>query len=188
MLSLESQRNSFNIVISDKSRVKSPLCEIREKLSQLGFNYYLILHDKDKDLQGETKRAHYHLVITSLKRLRVKQVINYMCDIFSTNNENIQIDEVINIVSAVQYLIHMNDCNKYQYEVNEVMTNNEENYQALLLEVPKSQELTTAMLINYILVDKLNRLQLIDSIGIGKYQHYRSTINDIYDYVARKSK
>lgn len=187
MLSLDSQRTSFNIVISDLSRCESSVCEICDKMSALGFIYYACVHDKDKKEDGSIKRTHMHIVISSMKRLRVKQTISYFVDICKTNTENIQIDEVLSMVSCVQYLLHYNDVNKYQYSREELLTNQPSSADSMLLESPKCNELTTQQLFDFIFNDKLSRIELINAIGIGKYQHYRQTINDLYEFSKGRS-
>lgn len=187
MLSLDSQRSSFNIVLSDMGRCKASVQSICDGMSSLGFIYYACLHDKDKDEKGSLKRPHMHIVICSMKRLRVKQVIRYFEDIAQTNFENVRVEENISLVSSVQYLLHINDCNKFQYSRSELLSNQQDNADALLIETPKTNELTTTTLIDLIFNQRLNRLELIGAIGIGKYQHYRHTINDLYEYADRKT-
>lgn len=182
MLSLDTQRSSFNIIISDIYRCKSSIQEICDKMSSLGLIYYACLHDKDLNENGEIKRTHLHIVICSMKRLRVKQCLRYFEEICKTNLENIQIQENLSLVSSVQYLLHINDVNKHQYSRNELLTNQPSNADALLIESPKTNELTTQQLFDFIFKEKMNRLELINAIGIGKYQHYRQTINDIYEF------
>lgn len=181
MLSLDSQRSSFNIVLSDMERCKSSVSQICDKLSSYGLIYYACLHDKDKEENGNLKRAHLHVVICSMKRLRVKQVIRYFEEIAQTNFENIQVDECISLVYCVQYLLHLNDVNKHQYDRKELLSNKSNEADALLIETPKANELTTQTLMDLIFTARVSRLELINAIGIGKYQHYRQTINDIYD-------
>lgn len=181
MLSLDSQRTTFNIVISDVSRCKSSINEICDKMSSGGLIYFACLHDKDKYENGELKRPHIHIVINSMKRLRVKQVIRMFEEFATTNFENIRVEENLSLVYSVQYLLHINDVNKYQYDRKELLTNQPDTADALLIETPKTNELTTQTLMDLIFSAKLNRIELINAIGIGKYQHYRQTINDLYD-------
>lgn len=188
MISLESQRTKFNIVISDLERCKNSINTIVDKLGGSGLIYYLCLHDKDKDGEGNLKRKHLHIVIESPKRLRVKQVFSLFMDICETNVENIQIQEVISIVSAVQYLLHINDVNKAQYDRKCLITNQPEQADAYLIETPKSREVTTQILFDLIFNAKLSRTELIYSIGIGAYTHYRNTINDLLEHRNKKSK
>lgn len=182
MLTLDSQRSQFNVVLSDLTRCKSSIQEICDKLSSLGFMYFGCVHDKDVKENGEKKLTHCHIVLLSMKRLRVKQVINYFVDIAKTNFENVQVDEVVSTSSCIQYLIHLNDSNKYQYSREELFSNNPSQADAYLIETPKSNELTTQALFDFIFKDKLSRIELCYAIGIGKYQHYKSTIEDLYKF------
>ena len=188
MLTLDSQRTAFNVVISDLTRCKISPEGACDKLSSLGFVYFACVHDKDKDEQGNDKLLHMHLVLHCQKRLRVKQIINQLQDVFNTNFENVRVDEVISSASSIQYLLHINDKNKYQYSRDELLSNNQEQADAYLIETPSSQELTTQQLFDYIFKDNLSKLELCYCIGIGKYQHYRHTINDLYEWKSIKKK
>lgn len=181
MLSLTSQRTQFDIVISDLSRCKQSYINSLDGMSKYGFTYYAINHDKDVDSKGELKRSHLHIVLCSMKRLRVKQLLNILSDTFITNVENIQVQEVVSLCGSIQYLIHLNDLNKYQYDKSLIITNDESNLDGYLMEVPSIAKLSTEKLVALILDDKLNRVELMKSIGIGNYAHYRYVINDLYE-------
>lgn len=181
MINANSQRTQFDVVISDSERCKRGLTRICDELSRNGFTYYAIAHDMDTDNNGVLKRCHYHIVLTTLKRLRVKQLIKLLTEICLTNDTNIQVQEVVSLVASVQYLVHLNDLNKFQYDVKCVMTNNVQNLETLMIESPQLNELTTKTLLDYIFQLNMSRLELINAIGIGKYTHYRNTINDLLD-------
>lgn len=182
MLTLENQRTQFNVVISDLSRCKNSVQCICDKLSSLGFIYFACVHDKDLTPDGEKKLTHMHIVLLCMKRQRVKQIINIFTDIADTNFLNVQVDEVVSTSSCIQYLLHLNDKNKHQYSRDELLSNNQEQADAYLIETPQANELTTQALFDFIFKDKLNRVELCYAIGIGKYQHYKSTIEDLYKY------
>ena len=76
MINAEAQRTKFNIVISDLSRLHSPISCLYDYFDKNGITYYSILHDKDIDNHGVLIRPHYHIVMVSNKRYRAKQVIN----------------------------------------------------------------------------------------------------------------
>ena len=185
MLTLENQRTQFNVVISDLTRCQNSVTTILDKLSSSGFIYFACVHDKDTKENGEKKLTHLHIVLICQKRLRVKQLINYFVDFACTNFTNIQVDEVVCTCSCIQYLLHLNDKNKYQYSREELLSNNQGQADAYLIETPKANELTTQTLFDFIFKDKLNRVELCYAIGIGKYQHYRSTIEDLYKSMER---
>lgn len=186
MLTLDSQRTTFNVVISDLSRCSVSTDRALDKISSLGFIYYACVHDKDQYENGEKKLKHCHIVLECMKRQRAKQIINFMCDSFNTNFANVQVDEVVSLASCIQYLLHINDKNKYQYERKELLSNNQEQADAYLIETPKAKELTTQALFDFIFKDKLTRVELIYTIGIGKYQHYKSTIEDLYKFCEKR--
>lgn len=186
MLSLTSQRNCFDIVISDLSRCGCSVSKIIDDLSRNGFTYYAIVHDRDTDNNGVLKRKHLHIVLCNINRLRVKQLINLLSDVCNTNNENVQVQEVLSLAGSIQYLLHINDVNKFQYNKSEILTNDERNLDGYLLEQIKTNQVTTKVLIDLIFVQECNRLELIQSIGIGSYTHYRNTINDLYDIKLRR--
>lgn len=185
MLTLDSQRTHFNVVIGDLSRCTNSPQRALDKLSSMGFIYYACVHDKDVYENGEKKLKHCHIVLECMKRQRAKQIINFICDSFDTNFGNVQVDEVVSMVSCIQYLLHINDKNKYQYERKELISNNQEQADAYLIETPKVNELTTQALFDFVFKDKLSKVELMYAIGIGKYQHYRQTIEDLYKMAER---
>ena len=123
--------------------------------------YYVILHDKDinKDT-GEFKKAHYHCFIgfNDYGRYTSDKVKEYY-KILTKNIVNVK-----SIKKAVQYLIHKNDKNKYQYEIDEIITNNRDKMYDLIKDTKKE--------INDIL-----------EIVIEKIQSYEyKNLNDIMEY------
>lgn len=101
--------------------------EIIEKAKQLS-SYCFIYHDKDlftkkdeeenpKHKVGTLKSPHYHLLCFfptqhSLKAYSKK---------FEIEENNIEI--IKNKVGAIQYLIHKNNKDKYQYDINDISSN-----------------------------------------------------------------
>lgn len=181
MLGLTAQRRMFDIVVSDLSRCKNTISDFTENLSKYGFVYYAILHDKDVDNNGVNIRSHLHVVLVSSKTLRVKQLIGILCDSFVTNPENIQVQEVISLAGSIQYLLHMNNKEKYQYSKDCILTNDNDNLDGYLLENASVEKLTTKGLLDMIMVQEYNRLDLIQVIGIGAYTHYHKVIDELYE-------
>lgn len=181
MLGITAQRRKFDIVISDLSRCKNTVSDFLENLTKYGFLYYAIIHDKDVDVNGSPIRKHLHVVIVSTKTLRVKQIIGILADSFITNDENIQVQEVVSLPGSIQYLIHLNAKEKHQYSREEILTNDNDNVEGYLLEQASVDKLTTKGLLDYILVQEYSRLDLIQAIGIGAYTHYHKVIDELYE-------
>ena len=180
MINLNSQRREFNIVISDITLCDYHFDDFYTWLNNSGFRYYLITHDKDVDENGEPIRPHMHLVLSGVKRWRVKQLLNDLVDCLWTLPQNIQIEEVKNFTACVQYLIHKNDVNKYQYDYKLIKTNDNDNLVPLLNETIVENKITTDKLIDLIISENVGRLELIKILGIGTYQHFKSVINELY--------
>lgn len=85
-----------------------------EKLSIGGYNYALVLHDRDVDDNGELKKPHWHIVVkfknavwnTSVAE-QLGITVNY-------------IESCKSLDSALLYLVHFGHDDKEQYELEEV--------------------------------------------------------------------
>lgn len=87
-------------------------------LSELNkLQYAYILHDKDKDKDGNNKKAHYHLRIFGINQ----RTISAWANLFNVKENEIQI--LSNKRRAIRYLIHLDSKDKYQYSANDVVTN-----------------------------------------------------------------
>ena len=107
-----------------------------------------ILHDKDKNIVGELKKAHWHIVwqtpsprsVTSLKK---ELNVEYL--------ESVRTQK-----QMLAYLIHANDSNKYQYSVTElkgdlsIESDTEDNNILLILDFIESSDVEiTVKELNY---------------------------------------
>lgn len=184
MISMTSQRKQFNIVVSDLTRCNSLIGnyqdEIKMLLSELeknGFSYFAMIHDKDMQ-NGVLKRAHLHIVLTSSKLKRAKQVLYIISDLFLCDDENIQIQECLDLVSSVQYLTHKNNDDKYRYMGEDIITNDFELFKTLYDTDNTKRVITTEILFS--LIDSgMTLREIIAYIGIGNYLAYRNVIKDL---------
>ena len=74
-----------------------------------------ILHDKDKDENGFLKKAHYHVVLTSGTNQKWNTALAKELQLA----EN-YIEVCRNVDRALEYLIHYNDSDKFEYPIEEV--------------------------------------------------------------------
>lgn len=141
-----------------------------------GYDFAYILHDKDNEY------IHYHLIVCCPNRVRISTILKRLQEYLMCDIVNISVRIPKSFLGAMHYLIHMHDKDKYQYELSSVVSNFQEDY---LKDIYSSsnfiEELTTSDLINIVLNAKSD-IEIIMSIGIGKYTHYRPTINDIKEY------
>lgn len=100
--------------------------------------YWLILHDKDKDENGEIKKAHIHVVIEYGGRRNLSSVKNEYKEYEMPSN----LINTCNKKAMLRYLIHKDDLDKYPYPEENVQTNAPEDLQeALLDELSMSNQL-----------------------------------------------
>lgn len=78
------------------------------------YEHAYILHDKDCDDDGVLKKAHYH-VIVNFKQARWNTALAKELDI-KTN----YMQQIKNNDAMMEYLIHLNDEDKHQYDVSEI--------------------------------------------------------------------
>ena len=117
----ESKIKYFNIRLDDNGidDLYSFVENIRLKYDDI--KYYAIKHDRDLDSNGELKHLHYHLVIKLQKGVRLSTMRNVVDELWHCPNNNV--DSVRSFNASIQYLIHKNDEDKFQYDESDVMTN-----------------------------------------------------------------
>lgn len=81
------------------------------------YDYAMILHDRDCDENGEIKKPHWHVIL----RFKNQQWNTSISKDLGVELNYIQ--KVKNFDNALQYLIHYNDSDKYQYDISEVKGN-----------------------------------------------------------------
>lgn len=85
-----------------------------ERLSQGGYRYAAILHDKDTDENGELKKPHWHIVLVFPNQ----RTVNPIAKEFGIKSNYLQLSHDRD--AALRYLIHADDPDKYQYSPDEV--------------------------------------------------------------------
>ena len=89
-----------------------------EKMKSGGYNFAAILHDRDVyedgDNKGETKKAHWHVV------MRFKNAVWNTAVAKELGIEPNYLQECRNVDSALCYLIHYGNDEKFQYEYESV--------------------------------------------------------------------
>lgn len=88
--------------------------ELALKIIKKEYNYACIVHDNDLDSKGEIKKSHTHVVL-SFKSQRWRNSLALELGITPNYLERCR-----NLESSLKYLIHYNDQDKFQYDVNDV--------------------------------------------------------------------
>ena len=128
-MSLDSQTKKFNVIINFpyQCRDTDVLSKINTFCNKYANEYYYILHDKDVDEFGQVKTKHIHLLFTyKEKRTRLKRMLSLLNgEIFGGMDKTRSLITIAiwkDYEFGIQYLIHKNDEDKYQYKVSDVYT------------------------------------------------------------------
>lgn len=76
------------------------------------------LHDKDVNPTGEVKKPHYHVLIQFDGPTTYKNVKENICDLIGATIPK----NVISMRGYYRYLCHLDNPEKFQYDVNEIKT------------------------------------------------------------------
>lgn len=126
---------------------------------KLNYDYALIVHNQDKDDNGDLKKAHTHIVI-SFPNAKWNTAIADELGI-TTN----YIEKCRSLENALEYLIHYNDDTKHQYDIEEVQGNLKSKLRQVILNDGKDENVKAYELIDYI--DNFNGP--IDEVEFFKY-------------------
>ena len=107
------QRSTYKglILYSEDNTHKNAMEIIRKN-----YNYAYILHDKDKDTNGELKKPHYHYIVKMPSCVPNSTLANAL-DI----KEN-YIQCILSLQGAYDYLTHRHTPEKYQYKDSDIVS------------------------------------------------------------------
>lgn len=106
---------SYFLTINKNAECFDNLRELVAKTIGVNDYYAYILHDRDVKETGEIMEPHYHLLLV-FKNAR-------SFDTIQRTFIGAHIEQTLNIVSAVNYLIHNGKPNKYAYDRSAIVTN-----------------------------------------------------------------
>ena len=92
------------------------LCLMNDLIKK--YNYAYILHYKDKNDDGSLKKEHFHLLLFFSNARWGSSILK---EINIDNSNLIQFRD--NKTSAIQYLIHSNNLDKFQYNYEDIISN-----------------------------------------------------------------
>ncbi len=130
-------------------------------------HYAYIMHDKDNEEQ-----PHYHLCLEYKNARTFTQV--------KTMFEGAHVEEMEYKNISYQYLIHKNDPDKYQYQIENVMTL-ERDYYNLMLNNNEFDKLDTTTLIESINSGIHTYTELILKFGLNQVNMYHNLINKLFN-------
>ena len=120
--------NTYHLVVEEFD--KNNNLHINERLignylkNEMRVNFYaFIKHDKDVDELGNNERVHFHIIIGLNTSYSKNTIICGFANGLSCNKDIISCRRIKSFCKSVQYLLHRNDKDKYQYDYLDIWTN-----------------------------------------------------------------
>lgn len=134
-----------------------------------------IIHDKDTLETGEIKRRHLHAFIELHEKATLKQLLGELTEVLNINTECLSLTPSNSPYLGVQYLTHKNDSNKYQYNFEDIKTNNQE----LLSQKYENQYIDPQQKLFEAITKSKTLTELTKEIGINDALKFRAFFNQI---------
>lgn len=152
--------------------------ELINTLNELGWDYIGILHDKDLDKSGLTKKAHWHLYISFTNPCYNTSI----CKQLGLSSNLVRKMETSNEIKYLAYLTHYQSKDKHKYSDNELIYSSPK---MIELVFNARNQLDTAVLTESQKVAYL--LKLIDELGISTMRKLVEVAcyNELYDVLRR---
>ena len=136
-------------------------------------DYCYILHDKDKDENGNLKASHYHIVLRFTGSIDIK----YICEWFNVKEQYIEPIKTT-FMNSLQYLIHKNNPEKYQYDIKECKTNNIK----LIKQIEQPINLTISEILELINIGVIRKWNYTKYINLEQVIKYKKQIDIAFRY------
>lgn len=152
--------------------------QLIETLKELGWDFVGILHDKDIDKNGETKKAHWHIYISFVNNCYNTSIAKQL----GLGLNLVRKMEQSNETKFLAYLTHFQSKDKYHYSDDELIYSSDK---MLELVLNARNKLDTAVFTESQKVTYL--LKLIDELGIDSMTRLIEVAcyNELYDVVRR---
>ena len=144
------------------------------------FFFWSLYHDKDLDVNGSLKTPHVHLVLKSPVRKRKSTIINYLSHILNIPEEVISVRFSPDLLHSISYLTHLNELDKYQYDKDDIKTNDWTTLDNAYSDIRKG--LSIDYLVGLCQSYDYNAIQVFLTLGIDYSNKYRNLIESICKY------
>lgn len=173
---------SVNVDLVIRKNKKISLDKIKAYCEHYCSKYAFIEHEHDITPEGVVEGVHYHLVLKySASKVAFSTRLNEICNFFGFENANgIQIDKLISLTKALQYLIHKNNKEKTPHNITDIVHNYEQSDFDILMNSELEQVITFDLLYS-IIIHSNNIIEVIKELGIGNYRTWRNVVWDIWN-------
>lgn len=156
------------------------------ELSTLFSTYALIRHDCDLENSedvgsvnaiAKVSRPHFHIVARSYSRTYFNPIKKKIMQLFSLSENVVTVDKVLSLTGSLRYLIHLDNPEKHQYDINKIITNNTS---WLYSNMKISEESYTEYLIQAMDESNGDYRELLRILGLNVCKKYHSVIYMYY--------
>lgn len=179
------------IELKNKEGKRDLESERLERIIKAYSKYYVMIeHDKDQEEDGTYKRPHEHIIMELKHRQRPLTLIKKLSEDLNIKVERISIRPMRNKQLATQYMLHLNNPEKTNYNITELITNDIEQMYEDLTDTNENERLTAAKLIN-IIKKETSKVKILRIIGLKNYNRYIRVIDMLleeknFDYEFKK--
>lgn len=182
MANLNTQTGKILLVINFAQKIidNNVIDNLKNWLEGNTKQYAFILHDKDILETGEPKTPHLHVVCNmNNAKQRIATILNDLTKSLDISPLLVTIDKYSSFNASLQYLIHKNNEEKYQYDIKDIVTNIPPQELDLFMKYEtQSEELTAERLIDVVKKAK-KRTDIMREVGLFNYRINRPVIMDI---------
>lgn len=182
MANLNTQTGKILLVINFAQKIidNNVIDNLKNWLECNTKQYAFILHNKDILETGEPKTPHLHVVANmNNSKQRIATILNDLCKSLDISPLLVTIDKYSSFNASLQYLIHKNNEEKYQYDIKDIITNIPPQELDLFMKYEtQSEELTAERLIDVVKKAK-KRTDIMREVGLFNYRINRPVIMDI---------
>lgn len=144
------------------------------------FFYWGIVHELDKDENGDFKTPHIHIVLKSPVRKRKETIINYLSNILLVDPTTISVRFARDLLNSITYLTHLNMSDKYQYNKSDICTNDFSTLDNAYSDIRKG--ITIDYLVSLCKYLDFNAIEIFLELGLDYSTKYRNLIETICKY------
>lgn len=122
--SLVLHDNEVNLFKSSRYIMNRLMCS-RDMCPQF---FACCYHNLDLNDDKEMEAPHYQCAISFKDSYSKKTILDFICDLFHCNVNQVGLDKSVNLPRLCRYLLHRGWPNKHQYDYGDIVTNDKDTY------------------------------------------------------------
>lgn len=182
-MSLSTKTKKINVVISLKEAEQPSafLSRLQAHMQVEAEQYAMILHDRDMKDDGTFKTPHIHLVADMKSAKRLSTFLGEIATLLDLNPLAVSIEKYVSFEAALQYLIHKNDTDKYQYSEERIIHNIEKDNFRLYMDCDTKRDDYGKIIDACYACDTLK--DVISMLGLQFFTRYHRAVSITWDCV-----